>query len=206
MSRKRKREDDDADASGDDLDLEDAISGLEDAMSGLEDAMSGFEDESFGSDARDREVNNDVPVPMSTSGSISEIRAKLHAKIASFRNGRRAEDEAGSKDELLEMRRHRAAIREQRRRKTKEKKEEEKEAKKKKGSGKHASGNTSKVCKALLVYKERPESKFVCEATVTCARYCVTLKSAYGWSLSSLHDDCRLLRAFRCSSESLQEA
>ena len=108
--------------------------------------MFGLEDESFGSEARDREVNNNVPVPMGTGGSISEIRAKLHAKIASFRNGRRAEDEAGSKDELLEMRRQRATIREQRRRKTKEKKEEEKEAKKK-GKGKHASGNTSKVRK-----------------------------------------------------------
>ena len=167
--------------------------------------MSGLEDESFGSEARDREVNNDVPVPMSTSGSISEIRAKLHAKIASFRNGRRAEDEAGSKDELLEMRRHRAAIREQRRRKTKEKKEEEKETKKK-GKGKHASGNTSTVRKALLVHKERPESEFAFAATVTCARYCVPFKSTYEWSLSSLHDDCRLLRACRCSSESLQEA
>ena len=114
--------------------------------------MSGLVDESFGSEARDREVNNTVPVPMGTGGSISEIRAKLHAKIASFKMGRKAEDDAGSKDELLEMRRRRAAIREQRRRKTKEKKEEEKEAKKK-GKGKRASGNTSKVRKALLVRK-----------------------------------------------------
>jgi hypothetical protein len=63
---------------------------------------------------------------MGTSGSISEIREKLHAKLASFKNGRKAEDEASSKDELLEMRRHRASIREQRRKKTKEKKRKEK--------------------------------------------------------------------------------
>jgi len=106
--------------------------------------MSGLVDESSGSEAGDGEVDNDAPVPMGTSGSISEIRAKLHAKIASFKKGRKAEDEANSKDELLEMRRRRAAMREQRRKKTKEKKQKEKEEKKK-GKGKNTSGNTSKV-------------------------------------------------------------
>ena len=115
--------------------------------------MSGLVDEGFGSEAGDRQVDNDAPVPMGTSGSISEIRAKLHAKIASFKKGRKAEDEAGSKDELLEMRRQRASMREQRRRKTKEKKQKEKEEKKK-GKGKDASRNTSKVRKALPVRKK----------------------------------------------------
>jgi hypothetical protein len=90
---------------------------------------------------------------MGTSGSISEIREKLHAKLASFKNGRKAEDEASSKDELLEMRRHRASIREQRRKKTKEKKQKERQEKKK-GKGKNASGNTSKARKAPLVHEK----------------------------------------------------
>ena len=105
-----------------------------------------------GSEAADGEAD-DAPVPMGTSGSISEIRAKLHAKIASFKNGRKVEDEVGSKDELLEMRRHRAAIRERRRKETKEKKQKEKEEKKK-GKGRTAPGNTSKVREALCVRKK----------------------------------------------------
>jgi len=145
-SRKRKREDDD-DASGDDLDLEST--------------MSGLIDESFGSGAEDREVHGDAPVPMGTSGSISEIREKLHAKIASFKKGRKAEDEASSKDELLEMRRRRASLREQRRKNTKEKKQKERQEKKK-GKGKDASGNTSKVRKTFVVReKELIPNSFV---------------------------------------------
>jgi len=112
--------------------------------------MSGLEDEKVegsGSEAGVGEVDDDMPVPMSTSGSISEIRAKLHAKIASLKNGRMVEDEAGSKDELLEMRRQRGAMRERRRKETKEKKQKEKEEKKKR-KRKNASANTSKVRKA----------------------------------------------------------
>ena len=111
-------------------------------MSGLEDEK----EEGSGSKAGDGEEDDDPPVPMGTRGSISEIREKLHAKIASFKKGRKAEDEAGSKDELLEMRRQqRAAMRERRRKETKEKK---------KGKEKRASGNTSNVRKALFVYKQ----------------------------------------------------
>ena len=114
--------------------------------------MSGLEDERAeisGSEAGGGEAD-DAPLPMGPSGSISEIRAKLHAKIASFKNGRKVEDEVGSKDELLEMRRQRAAMRERRRKETKEKKQREKEEKGK-GRGRNASGNTSKVHKALCV-------------------------------------------------------
>ena len=117
--------------------------------------MSGLEGETMdvsGSEPGGGEAD-DAPIPMGTSGSISEIRAKLHAKIASFKNGRKVEDEVGSKDELLEMRRHRAAMRERRRKVTKEKKQMEKEEKKK-GNRKVASGNTSKVHKALCVRKK----------------------------------------------------
>jgi hypothetical protein len=80
-------------------------------------------------------------------GSISEIRAKLHAKIASFKKGRKAEDDAGSKDELLEMRRQqRAAMRERRRKETKEKKQKEKEEKKK-GKGRAPRGILARCVK-----------------------------------------------------------
>jgi hypothetical protein len=105
--------------------------------------VSDLEEDSAG-DGED----DDAPVPMGTSGSISEIREKLHAKIASFKKGRNAEDEAGSKDELLEMRRQRAVMRERRRKETKEKKKKEKEEKKERKE-KTASGNTSKVRKTL---------------------------------------------------------
>jgi hypothetical protein len=138
-SRKRKRGDDD-NISEDALDLENAMPGLEDEKEG-----------GSGSEAGDGE---DEPLPMGTSGSISEIRAKLHAKIASFKKGRKAEEEAGCKDELLEMRRQqRGAMRERRRKETKEKKQKEKEEKKK-GKGKAASGHTSRVRKAVLVHKQ----------------------------------------------------
>jgi hypothetical protein len=118
--------------------------------------MSGLGDEKEegpSSEVGDTKDDNDAPIPMGTSGSISEIRAKLHAKIASFKKGRKAEEEADSKEELLEMRRQRAAMRERRRKETKEKKQKEKEEKMK-GKGRKASGNTSRVREGLFVHKQ----------------------------------------------------
>lgn len=72
-------------------------------------------------------------VPMSTPTSITALRAKLHAKMASLRRGGGgasgankvelgARLETGSRDDLLEERRQqRAAMRERRRKETKEK-------------------------------------------------------------------------------------
>ena len=53
----------------------------------------------------------DVPlVPMPATGGISELREKLHAKMAALRRGKRSEGgEAGSRDELLEERRRQRA-------------------------------------------------------------------------------------------------
>ena len=69
--------------------------------------------------------DDDEIVPMPPADSISALRAKLHAKIASIRNKGRTPaggSGAGSKDELLEERRlQRAAMRERRRRETREK-------------------------------------------------------------------------------------
>ncbi|GJE86390.1 RRP14 and SURF6 domain-containing protein [Phanerochaete sordida] len=77
----------------------------------------------------------DVPlIPMPASGGISELRDKLHAKMASLRRGNRWGGEAGSRDELLEeRRRQRAEMRERRRKETREKIKREQEAKAKKG-------------------------------------------------------------------------
>ena len=94
-------------------------------------------------------------VPMPSSGSISTLRAKLHARIAALRRGgggqESGEGEAGDRDELLEeRRRQRAAMREKRRKETKEKIRREEEAKGKKGKGKEkdsrAQGHQMKVC------------------------------------------------------------
>jgi hypothetical protein len=84
------------------------------------------------------------------SGSISEIRNKLHEKIAVFRKSRGSnEDTLETKDELLESRRRRRAeLRENRRKQTKEKKRQEALSKKDKGKGKEndkSIGNTKKV-------------------------------------------------------------
>jgi hypothetical protein len=94
----------------------------------------------------DSVVHSEVkPQPMTPSGSIADLRSRLHEKIASFRRSRGvSDDEPSSKDQLLEARRlKRAELRENRRKETKEKKRLERE--KKKGKKERESGNTSKV-------------------------------------------------------------
>ena len=84
-------------------------------------------------------------VPMPPSGSISDLREKLHARMAALRRGGKAggDGEAGDRDELLEERRQqRAAMREKRRKETKEKIRREEEAKGKKGKGKEKDSRT----------------------------------------------------------------
>ncbi|EGO01355.1 hypothetical protein SERLA73DRAFT_179541 [Serpula lacrymans var. lacrymans S7.3] len=79
----------------------------------------------------------DTIVPMPTSGGITSLREKLHARIAELRRGgpRKEGEEAGDRDELLEeRRRQRAALRERRRKETKERIRLEAE---KKGKGKN---------------------------------------------------------------------
>ncbi|KAE9405621.1 hypothetical protein BT96DRAFT_1015581 [Gymnopus androsaceus JB14] len=61
-------------------------------------------------------------IPMASSGDITALREKLHAKMASLRRGAGYSNEPGDRDELLEERRQqRAAMRERRRKETKEK-------------------------------------------------------------------------------------
>ncbi|KAF8324037.1 hypothetical protein DL93DRAFT_2123647 [Clavulina sp. PMI_390] len=66
-------------------------------------------------------------VPMPGSGSISELRARLHARMEALRQGNSTADpQLGSKEALLEERRMKnAALREKRRQSLKEKKKEE---------------------------------------------------------------------------------
>ncbi|TFL07678.1 surfeit locus protein 6-domain-containing protein [Pterulicium gracile] len=72
------------------------------------------------------------PVPMPVNSGAAELRQKLHARMAAFRNGR---NEGGDKDELLEERRkQRAAMRERRRKETRERIQKENESKSKKGN------------------------------------------------------------------------
>ncbi|KAK1225746.1 hypothetical protein PQX77_011307 [Marasmius sp. AFHP31] len=74
-------------------------------------------------------------VPMTPSGGIQDLRAKLHAKIHSLRRGNRGDTPATDKDSLLEERRHqRAAMRERRRKETREKKRREEELRNTKSS------------------------------------------------------------------------
>lgn len=92
--------------------------------------------------------------PLAPGGSISELRNRLHEKIASFRKSRGIdENELDSKDKLLEARRQRRAeLRENRRKETREKKKREALEKQKKEKGKDI-GNTSKV---YLIARIRP--------------------------------------------------
>ncbi|KAG6853527.1 hypothetical protein C0991_003447 [Blastosporella zonata] len=77
-------------------------------------------------------------VPMPSSGGISSLRDKLHARMAQLRRGGRGQETGdGGRDELLEERRaQRAAMRERRRKETREKIRREEEAKGRKGKGK----------------------------------------------------------------------
>lgn len=91
--------------------------------------------------------------PMTGSGNIEDLRAKLRQRVEELRRGkgprRNGESGAGDKDELLEERRQqRAAMRERRRKETKEKKRREEEEKGRKTKGKErqaATGPSTKV-------------------------------------------------------------
>lgn len=105
--------------------------------------LSGDEDE--------MDVDEEKIVPMPQPQSITDLRAKLHAKIESIRARKRGGWGPGgggaeSKDDLLEERRmQRAAMRERRRKETKEKirKEEEMRGKKDKGKEKEAKAKSA---------------------------------------------------------------
>lgn len=103
---------------------------------------------------KDTDISRPALQPMAPSGSISELRSKLHDKIASFRKGRGVDEDAmESKDELLESRRERRAqLREKRRKETKEKKKLEAAARM---SKKKKEGNATKP--QLLVEEKRDE-------------------------------------------------
>jgi hypothetical protein len=96
------------------------------------------------------------PIPMQSSGSITELRERLHSRMAALRRGRggnglRDDGEPDSKDALLEERRlKRAGLRENRRQNLKEKKKEE-EARRSKGKDKAVShGKSAKVSYRFL--------------------------------------------------------
>ena len=101
---------------------------------------------------------------MPQSGSITALRERLHARMASLRRGGKSQSqvgvsggdgEAGDRDELLEeRRRQRGAMREKRRKETKEKIRREEEAKGRKGKVKEkdsrAQGHQTNVRVFLL--------------------------------------------------------
>lgn len=98
-------------------------------------------------------------VPMAQSGGISELRDKLHARMAQLRRGGRA---PSGRDELLEeRRRQRGAMRDRRRQATKEKikREEESKTKRKPDIGKDEKkkqGNITKVRTRSTIIKLLP--------------------------------------------------
>lgn len=99
-----------------------------------------------------------APVPMQPPASIADLRAKLHARMAALRRGASSvnpdSDEAGDRDELIEVRRaQRAAMRERRRKETKEKKrrEQENHGKGPAGDGKEKEKSKDAREKALAV-------------------------------------------------------
>ncbi|KAL0058970.1 hypothetical protein AAF712_014307 [Marasmius tenuissimus] len=133
---KGKRKADDSDFDTDDDDEEDISMAVD---------MDSDEDESMAVDS-----SSSTPlVPMTPSGGIQDLRAKLHAKIHSLRRGGGNRDTPASatdKDTLLEERRHqRAAMRERRRKETREKKRREEEMKNTKSKSKQQSDKVQAV-------------------------------------------------------------
>jgi hypothetical protein len=116
----------------------------------------GDEEEEDSDDDVDASMNVDVEengptslVPMPSSGSIAELRQKLHQRIESLRRKGKG-GEPGDKDELLEERRkQRAAVREKRRKERKEKMRNGKEKEKEK----QKSMAVNKVCRLRLWMK-----------------------------------------------------
>lgn len=123
-------------------------------LDGLHSEHSGSENDEADSDDED----SPTIVPMAPQEGITELRAKLHARMVSLRRGgARYAVEHGGKDALLEERRQqRAAMRERRRKETREKKRREEEAKKSKGKGKakddgqQSKGPGTKVRKSVI--------------------------------------------------------
>jgi hypothetical protein len=78
-----------------------------------------------------QESDDFAPLPMSSSGGIQSLKAKLQARIVTLKRGpNQLSNEAGDKDELLEERRvQRAEMRERRRRETKERIRKQREEK-----------------------------------------------------------------------------
>jgi hypothetical protein len=87
------------------------------------DDTHGNEDEDFGMN----DGESETPIPMAPPTSITQLREKLHARIASLKQGGPREP-TGGRDELLEeRRRQRAALRAKRRKEKKERMRKEKE-------------------------------------------------------------------------------
>ncbi len=121
-------------------------------------------------------------IPMPASGGAQELRDKLHARMASIRRGgprwyadANGEEEAGSRDELLEeRRRQRAQMREKRRKETREKIRREEEARGKKGKEKErAQGPTTKV--SCYQYSRDSYAETWPIATTACTRSIIWL-------------------------------
>ncbi|KAG6849469.1 hypothetical protein H0H93_008196 [Arthromyces matolae] len=123
-------------------------------------------------------------MPMPTSGGITQLKEKLHAKILELRQrGRPRESADGGRDELLEERRaQRAAMRERRRKETKEKIRREEESKGRKGKGKEQPTPKEKRDKGHLTKTQLlvPDHKGPTESFAT-----VTFSSLAGASTST---------------------
>ncbi|KAF5366140.1 hypothetical protein D9757_010951 [Collybiopsis confluens] len=105
-------------------------------------------------DHSDGESENFVPI--SSTGSITTLRQRLHAKMASLRRGGGGKDtESSDRDSLLEERRQqRAAMRERRRKETKEKIRKEKGKDKEKGAKKDMAQTPGRPSKTQLLVND----------------------------------------------------
>jgi hypothetical protein len=120
---------------------------------------AGSEDAADAGDAMDVDEDDDQSlIPLPTSGGIQDLREKLHAKMhflrrGAQREGRYGDEEAGSKDELLEERRkQRALLRERRRKETKEKIRRQEEERGKKGKGRERDQGKQTPAKVCLFF------------------------------------------------------
>ncbi|TCD65295.1 hypothetical protein EIP91_002820 [Steccherinum ochraceum] len=157
---KRRASEVDLDDEDEDVDMDAAFEAGEDGEDEDEE-VEGEEGEGDAED-RDQEMDDSPLVPMPRSGGISELRQKLHAKMATLRRGGGGgagafqNGEAGSRDELIEeRRRQRAAMREKRRKETREKikRQEEAKGKKTKEKDERTRGNQTKT---QLLVPDRP--------------------------------------------------
>ncbi|KAH7919543.1 SURF6-domain-containing protein, partial [Leucogyrophana mollusca] len=129
------------------------VSDGEDEPSDDDDAMQVDGIDMSDDDDDGERINTDTIVPMPEGGSITALRAKLHARMAALRQGGGG-GEAGDKDELLEERRaQRAALRERRRKETRERRraETESKGKGKKGKDSGTRGKSASTKTQLIV-------------------------------------------------------